>query len=76
MANTLTGRERTAAAVAANRRRRQERIAQELRDAGWWCIPPESVHESVVKLLERGPGGTARVEFQAPVHPGQLALGV
>jgi hypothetical protein len=34
-------RERTRAAIAANVRRGQERLAERLRAGGWTCIPPE-----------------------------------
>jgi hypothetical protein len=58
MANTRTGPERTAAAVAANRRRRQERLAAELREAGWSVTAPEAVRTLA-------PAGARRVEFRA-----------
>lgn len=35
------GQLRTAAATAAKRRAKQERMAAELRSLGWQCIPPE-----------------------------------
>jgi hypothetical protein len=79
MANTRTGRERTAAAVAANRRRRQDRIAAELRDAGWYVLSPEDAEwrrridaEISDRALE--PAGPRRVEFRAAECAGQLAL--
>lgn len=71
MANRLTGRERTAAAVAANRRRRQDRIAAELRDAGWHVLPPELIER---RGCEPAAGRVRRVEFTAPELPGQLTL--
>jgi hypothetical protein len=69
MANTRTGRERTAAAVAANRRRRQDRIAAELRAAGWYVLEPEAA-------ARPAPAAVRRVEFSAaPLEvAGQLAL--
>jgi len=68
MANTRTGAARTAAAVAANRRRKQERIAAELREAGWFVVPPEEV--PTLEWLERS-ATTRRLEFMAPCA-GQL----
>lgn len=73
MANTRTGAARTAAAVAANRRRKQDRMAAELREAGWFVAAPEQV--PALELLERpAAASTRRIEFVAAHCAGQLQL--
>jgi hypothetical protein len=60
-------RERTRAAIAANVRRGQERLAERLREAGWTCIPPES--REVITFIETGNGARPSMAI-----PGQLTF--